>query len=186
MKTNPIKNGYSKKTVAENIARMKAEGRPHAQAVAIALENARRSYWKKFPSGALPAHLVDKTGKRLNPVKAKKTTFKKNPTPKAEFRNTERATRELEQAMDLYRRFSGHEPEIVGSTKRPTLPNTGIIIGDLEGVAYETVRDGIKEKYFHRFDKKSRPLLCSSFDGSLIFILGGEYNFTEDGIVDRK
>ena len=113
-------------------------------------------------------------------------TVHKNPAPK--FKAAQQATgelkRQLDAAMKLYHNFSGHEPELVGKTKKPKIPDVGIVIGELDGVAYETVRDGKTEKYFHQFDKRVRPLLVSSFDGSQVYILGGEYDFTADGIVD--
>jgi hypothetical protein len=39
----PLVKGKSKQAIAKNIARLEVEGRPHKQAVAIALDVARRS-----------------------------------------------------------------------------------------------------------------------------------------------
>ena len=39
----PLKMGYSRKTVSENIRRERAAGRPQKQAVAIAMSVARKS-----------------------------------------------------------------------------------------------------------------------------------------------
>jgi hypothetical protein len=64
-------------------------------------------------------------------------------------------------------------------------PKTGLVIGELDGVLYTTVRDGKKEKYIHKFKARSRPLLISSSDGESLHIIGGKYAFTESGINDR-
>lgn len=90
----------------------------------------------------------------------------------------------MERAAKRFADFTGERPAHQTRVKLPT-PAAGLVVGDLDGVLYTTVRDGQVEKYVHRFRKKSRPLLAASDDGKSLHILGGEYEFTERGIEDR-
>lgn len=90
----------------------------------------------------------------------------------------------LLKAKDLYRDFSGHEPDIIESIEIDW-PKTGLTVGECDGVLYSTVRDGVREKYVHQFKKSARPLLVASHDGEKLALIGGNFNFTDRGIVDN-
>ena len=92
---------------------------------------------------------------------------------------------QVENATKLFQDFRGENPEYLDKVKL-RVPNTGLVIGQLDGVLYTTVRDGETEKYIHNFKARSRPLLVSASDGKSLHIIGGRYEFTERGIVDRK
>lgn len=51
----PLKQGYSKKTIASNIGREMKAGKPQKQAVAIALNTARNAAMKAGKPGKAPA-----------------------------------------------------------------------------------------------------------------------------------
>lgn len=102
------------------------------------------------------------------------------------FRMTAATKNETEQASRLYESFSGHKPESVGKITLDKPVKVGIVIGELDGLLYTTIRDGNVEKYIHKFKVRSRPLLVVSSDGQQLLIVGGDYDFTERGIVDRK
>jgi hypothetical protein len=70
--------------------------------------------------------------------------------------------------------------------KIPPLPAVGVAIGEVDGILYSTIRDGVLEKYIHKFRKADRPLFVVSPDGRVLYLLGGNYNFTERGIVDES
>lgn len=95
-----------------------------------------------------------------------------------------RRSGDIGRAANLYERFSGHDPEELGTIEVPPLPGVVAIIGELDGVMYTTVRDGVKEKYIHKFRAADKPLLCVSPDGRQLLCVGGRYVFTERGIVD--
>ena len=89
------------------------------------------------------------------------------------------------EAADLYKRFTGHDALDEVTIDKPVLPDVMLVVGDIDGIMYTTVRDGVEEKYVHQFKKKCRPLFCVSHDGKVLYMLGGSYDFTERGIVDR-
>lgn len=94
--------------------------------------------------------------------------------------------KQIKQAASLYRRFSGHKAESAQKVKVRKLPKTAVAIGTIVGVIYDTIRDGKRERYIHEFRKRSRPLFAVSHDGKQLLMLGGAYDFTERGIVDRR
>lgn len=91
---------------------------------------------------------------------------------------------QIDQGMQLFGDFTGTKGKLV-TVSKPDMPDVALIVGYLDAVMYETIRDGKVEKYIHKFKKKSRPLLASSYDGNQLLILGGGYNFTDRGIVDE-
>ncbi len=169
-----MKRGFSIAVIRHNIAFLQSSGHAKNNAEQIAYQAARAAFVKRHPTKIVPTYLFYEQ----TYVPSKSRRVKKNPSPSRKVK--------IARAMTLYRKFSGHRAEIVEKVEQPPIYDVGIVIGELEGVAYETVRDGVTEKYFHRFAKKARPLLVSSFDGKSISIVGGQYDFTEDGIVDRK
>lgn len=92
--------------------------------------------------------------------------------------------RDIGQAIDLFRKFREAEPERVSSV-RVKVPKAAMLIGDLDGVLYTTTHGRKHQAYIHKFDKGARPQLAASADGRQLLVLGGRYNFTRDGIVDR-
>jgi hypothetical protein len=88
-------------------------------------------------------------------------------------------------AENLYTAFTGHDALERIAIDKPVMPDVLSVIGDIDGVLYTTVRDGVTESYIHKFKKSSRPLFCVAPDGKSIYMIGGSYNFTERGIVDN-
>ena len=91
----------------------------------------------------------------------------------------------LAKAARLYKNFTGHDVDVAEKIAKPKIPDVLVSIGEIDFIGYTTVRDGEIEKYIHRFSKKARPLFAVSPDGKALFLLGGAYNFTERGIVDK-
>lgn len=92
---------------------------------------------------------------------------------------------QIRKAQSLYKDFSGHDGDEVETIPKPKIPDALMVIGELEGVIYSTVRDNEHERYIHKFRAASRPLLCVSPDGEQLFIVKGSYEFTDRGIVDK-
>jgi hypothetical protein len=90
----------------------------------------------------------------------------------------------VNDARDLYKDFTGHDATH-GQKVKVRVPAAALKVGSLDGVLYTTVRDGRTEKYIHKFRKASRPVLAAGSDGKSLHVIGGEFEFTERGIVDR-
>lgn len=84
-------------------------------------------------------------------------------------------------AARLFKKFTGHRPR-QSDIYMVNCSDMVVEIGTVNAIVYETVRDGIKEKYYHEF--KSRPVLAISHDGKQAYILAGGYRFTEKGFVN--
>ena len=89
----------------------------------------------------------------------------------------------IKRAATLYEEFTGHDAVECGTVDMPE-HDVVAVIGELDGVLYTTIRDGVKESYIHEFKKSSRPLLCVSEDGKQLYIVGGQYIFKDTGIND--
>ena len=94
--------------------------------------------------------------------------------------------RDVNQAADLYERFTGHEATEGAKIKVAAMPRVAVAIGDVDGILYTTMRDGKVEKYIHKFAAKDKPLFAVSPDGKQLLMVGGRYTFTERGIVDTS
>ena len=91
----------------------------------------------------------------------------------------------INAAVKLFEDFTGHKAKHIDTVKLPK-DSVAIVIGHCEAVAYRTTREGKKERYVHEFEKGAQPLLAVSSDGKQLYILGGDYRFTDRGIEDFK
>lgn len=91
---------------------------------------------------------------------------------------------QVKSAAQLYESFTGHKVKYGQTVNVPPLPKVVALIGPCDFVGYTTVRDGRTEKYIHKFAARDKPMLCASPDGTHILLVGGNYDFTERGIVD--
>lgn len=57
-------------------------------------------------------------------------------------------------------------------------------LGTILAIAYNTLRNGRRERYIHDFNRASRPDLYVTRDGYWL-IIGGDYEFLDTGINDR-
>lgn len=88
------------------------------------------------------------------------------------------------QAVKLYRDFREADPERIGAVK-VKVPKAVAVMGYVEGIDYRTTHGKKLTLYHHTFEPGSRPLLAIAADGSQILLLGGRYQFTAQGIVDK-
>lgn len=110
-------------------------------------------------------------------VKKQKAGIEKNPVPAS------MALKQKEAAY-LFEDFTGHKATSYTKHKKNNV-DVALEFGKCTGIMYETIRDGKKEYYCHEFKKSARPALAASYDGKQLLLVGGNYNFTNRGIVDN-
>lgn len=96
---------------------------------------------------------------------------------------------EISQAADAFEEFTGHTADRSAVYDIPFLPEgeaTGYLLGKVDGISYIAKRDGVKEAYFHQFEKNAAPDLISTYDGSGLILAGGDYSVTDHGIEDNQ
>jgi hypothetical protein len=94
--------------------------------------------------------------------------------------------RDLARVIERWFNFTGMEPRSIEVLPAPKVPDTLYKLGTLLAVEYECVKDGKRMAFRHPFKKSARPALAVSPDGRYLGILGGEFQVTERGIVDKR
>lgn len=198
---NPLKKGYSQRSVALNIAEMRRAKVPQSQAVKIALTEARKAWREKHLRGKYPSHLALSSANIKVQTKVRKKKRVRNPRGVIQqstkptyiietagkhagvIKRNPRTGRAVTKAMKLYNDFTGENPRFIDEWQ-VEIPAAAMQIGKITGIMYTTRMDGRQQEFLHEFTGRSRPILAASADGNQLFVLGGEYHFSERGIVD--
>lgn len=90
----------------------------------------------------------------------------------------------IQRAARRFARFTGERARSVEKIPFPENPGAGLAVGPVLMLGYSAVRDGKRQNYLHKFTERARPMLVASHDGRALYMLGGNYKFTERGIVD--
>ena len=118
---------------------------------------------------------------------------KGRPTPAARLKPTRRNPRakvvrptplEERAAVQLFQRFHGMRPKRI-NTVRVQLPRALMQVGPVPFMYYLAPWKGRETLFKHTFAKHARPMLAATHDGRALYLVGGDYDFTKDGIVDR-
>ncbi len=180
----PLKSGYSYNTVAGNINALESQGVRREAAIAQAYNAARKTYFRRFPAGALPQWLAHpKTHRVAHYYLENGAPVKSNPAREIIEHSTAYVGAQLRAASRRYRGFTGRAPGALTKIPAPEPFKIGVAFGTLVEVVYQSERDG--QLYRHTFRKSSRPLVVASHDGKQVQIVGGRFAFTDRGIVDK-
>lgn len=90
----------------------------------------------------------------------------------------------VKRALRIFEDFTGAGCKVLGAVEVPA-DDVMVTIGNVEAIAYNTIRDGKRQSYQHEFKPSSRPVLAVSHDGRRLYLLAGAYRFTDRGIEDR-
>lgn len=93
---------------------------------------------------------------------------------------SDKITPAIHKAWKLFKSFHNKDPR-TGQLVRVAQekPEEALEVGQFFGIAY--IAGG--EIYFHKFNKRNRPLVFVSSDGKQIYILKGGYRFTDRGFI---
>lgn len=92
----------------------------------------------------------------------------------------------VKRGIKLFLKFREADPRYIDTVKIPSLPKVMLQIGRVDGVLYTTTHNGKVTKYIHKFSGRSKPILATDAKGNHLYFLGGRYNFTPEGIVDKR
>ena len=87
-------------------------------------------------------------------------------------------TDKIREAASRFEEYHDEDAEFVTVEE---FPDVGFLVGEVDGITYTVIEDGKEVTYHHDFD--DRPTLAVSHDGRNLYILRGEYRFTDRGIV---
>lgn len=175
-------NQYDK--TIRRVAELQQDGYSRAESIYMAFCEARADYFKKYPSGALPEWLAYPKGRRLsqhympNGAPARER-LERNPKRKPQGRAGDAA-----RAKRLYEGFTEEPADVVETITLPEF-KTGLAPGIILGIIYETRIRGRVKRYIHEFKDSSRPLLAVSSDGKQFRSVGGRFQFTNRGFIDK-
>ena len=88
------------------------------------------------------------------------------------------------RAARAFEAFTGSAPRQVRRAALDSHDVDGWRLGKTVGVAYEAVRDGKRERYFHEFKRTAAPDLVVRDDGRQLYFAGGSYKVASRGIED--
>ena len=126
------------------------------------------TWWKKLT--AVEKKFINT---QLKPITRSRKAVRKNPVKGRAYR----------KAVALYRDFHGENPKHVDDYD-VDLPEVALQVGKVSGIMYKARFEGKMQEFLHEFSGKSQPILAASADGRQLLLLGGDYKFTERGIVD--
>jgi hypothetical protein len=89
----------------------------------------------------------------------------------------------MRQGMGLYRAFNGFEPTHIMKVHHPrVIPPVVVELGELVGLIYRSDKGqpGQPLTYIHRMENP--PRLVSNIDGTQLYVVGGSYRVTPQGI----
>jgi hypothetical protein len=89
----------------------------------------------------------------------------------------------LQQATDLYQAFNGFAPSRVVKVRHARMiPPVVVELGELVGLIYRSDKrqPGQPLTYIHRMEDP--PRLVSNIEGTQLYVVGGSYRITPQGI----